>query len=194
MEKESEVTVILGRRGTGKTHKTKELLNEWRKNFVVWDFVGEYDEGTIISDVKVFYDQVKFSVEHEESIKIILRIIADRDLFENICRVVEDIGKSLGDVLYIVEEVDSVSSPNYCPASMESIIRYGRHSHVSFIGTSRRPADIPRILTSQGDYLYLFSIREPIDLKYLKMYASIDPEDVKNLSKKKHEFIKIDLD
>lgn len=194
MEKESKVTVILGRRGTGKTYKAKELLNEWRRNFVVWDFIGEYDNGTVISDINVFYDQVKFNVEHEERIAIVLRIIADQDLFQDICMVVEDLGKSLGDLLFVIEEVDSVSSPNYCPTSLESIIRYGRHSHISLITTSRRPADIPRILTSQGDYLYLFSIIEPVDLKYLKMYASIDPEEIKKLSKEKHECLKIDLD
>lgn len=188
---ESKITIILGRRKAGKTWKAKEILADWQEDYIVWDFLGEYSRGTIIDDIIVFYAWLEDMLSSGKKIQISLRLI--RKYFDQICTIVKDLGIDLGQFLFIIEEVDAISKANYCPEPLDWLIQYGRHYGVSLLTTSRRPARIPRILTSQGDILYLFQIKEPIDLKYLEEYASINLEQVQNLSREKHECLKIDL-
>lgn len=193
MEEESKIIIILGRRKAGKTYKAKEILNTWRWDYIVWDFLGdkEYTQGTIINNINTFYNWIEDILKAGKKIKIRLRL--NRKYFDQICTIVKDLGIDLGQFLFLIEEVDAVTKANYCPESLDWLIQYGRHYGVSLITTSRRPARIPRLLTSQGDILYLFQIKEPIDIKYLEEYASINPEEVQNLSREKHQCLKIDL-
>lgn len=181
--RKSFIYLIFGKRGSGKTVLAKSLLNTWGLNhdFVVWDYLGEYKHAVIIEDIDVFGDYIKDRVRHpEKKTQVILRL-PEPD-FDEVCRIVRIKAK----LLLLIEEVDGVSSPTQIMENFKRLIRYGRHADVSMIATSRRPASVPRLLTSQADRMFLFRFREPRDVQYLREYSNINPEHLKNLEQYKY--------
>src|SRR5260370_24281597 len=54
-----------------------------------------------------------------------------------------------GRMIYAIDEVDRMTTSNFAPPGLDYLINQGRHVRVSLVVTSRRPAQIPRELTSQ---------------------------------------------
>lgn len=82
-----------------------------------------------------------------------------------------------GSLIYAIDEVDRFTNANYAPPGLDYLINQGRHVQVSLVCTSRRPAQIPRELTSQAHLFFVFKNTEPGDLAYLQPYlgkAAID--------------------
>jgi len=75
-----------------------------------------------------------------------------------------------GSMIYAIDEVDRFTNANYAPAGLDYLINQGRHVQVSLVCTSRRPAQIPRELTSQAHLFFVFKNTEPGDLRYLEPY------------------------
>ena len=181
---ESKITIILGKRGSGKTTLTKSLIEGYNKNIIIWDFIGEY-KGAVIKTFDSFCWYISQRIIDEKRINIILRLPIED--FDAVCGVIYIIGK----MLFVIEEIDSVSSAFYVPKGLGYLIRYGRHREVSMIATSRRPADVPRLLTSQANTLYCFRFIEPRDLDYLKQYANINIAELQGLND--YKYIKKEL-
>jgi len=181
MEKKTEITLLFGRSLAGKTVNVKKVLSRYKGSFVVWDYLYEYKTGMIIEDFNVFIKYVKNKIQFGEEIKAIVRLPSE--YFNKVCYVV----KETKNLLFIIEEIDLISSANFCPKYLEHLIRAGRHWNIQMIVTAKRPANVPRILTFQAKTLIVFKIREPGDLKYLQKYGSIDPEELRNLGE--HESI-----
>jgi hypothetical protein len=76
-----------------------------------------------------------------------------------------------GRMIYAIDEVDRVTNSNFAPPGLDYLINQGRHVQVSLAVTSRRPAQIPRELTSQAHLFYIFRNTEPRDLAYLEQYV-----------------------
>lgn len=88
----------------------------------------------------------------------------------------------------VVEEVDLYCSPVWEPPGFSDCIRRGRHKGVSIITTSRRPAEVSRLLTSQADEFYIFRFSEPRDLQYFSQTFGPDIiDEIRNLQE--HEYI-----
>lgn len=79
-----------------------------------------------------------------------------------------------GRLIYAIDEVDRFSSAGFAPPGLEYLINQGRHVQVSLLGSSRRPAQVPRELTSQAHCFYIFRMTEPRDLSYLEEYIGGD--------------------
>lgn len=79
-----------------------------------------------------------------------------------------------GKMIFAIDEVDRVSSAGYAPPGLDYLINQGRHVQVSLMGSSRRPAQVPRELTSQCHRFVIFKMTEPADLDYLQDYIGRD--------------------
>jgi hypothetical protein len=77
---------------------------------------------------------------------------------------------AMGHMIYAIDEVDRVTSAGFAPPALDYLINQGRHVQVSMEVTSRRPAQIPRELTSQAHRFVVFRMTEPADLDYLQDY------------------------
>ena len=73
-------------------------------------------------------------------------------------------------MIYAIDEVDRFTSANFAPPGLDYLINQGRHVQVSLVCTSRRPAQVPRELTSQAHLFYVFKNTEPGDCDYLEKY------------------------
>jgi len=185
-------TCIFGRTGTGKSTLIKgdsklgisSLLNSYQ-NYVIWDYQGEYltGFGDVYTDFNTFVDGIKLCLKDKKPIKKV--IFLPESFFDKVCKVMHHVK----DCVFVVEEVDAVTSPSYAPPNFDNLNRSGRHWDLSLICLSQRPRKVYRNLTSQANKIIVFSIIEPGDLAYLKDYAGISPEEVKVLSKENHEMI-----
>ena len=170
--------VIFGKTGCGKSYLINHKLLKERitRHLVIWDYIGEYDvHGIIIDNYENFVRYAMECTEENKTMKVVLRL--DVEFFPSVCEVVN----SIGNILFIVEEIDTVTSANYLPKELGNILRFGRHYNVHLIVTSKRPAEVPRLLTSQSSEIYAFQTNEKIDLKYIEDYARISKEEIQNL-------------
>jgi hypothetical protein len=83
-----------------------------------------------------------------------------------------------GRLIYAIDEVDRFTGAGWMPAGLDYLVNQGRHVQVSMICTSRRPAQVPRELTSQSHLFYVFRMTEPADLDYLREYIGKTGADV----------------
>jgi len=175
---QNNITLIFGRKGSGKTTIAKELIKyEKHKHIIIWDFLGEYENGLIITEEKEFMKYIK-TIKAGEQLEAIIRF--DKDVytkFDNLCKKVWKIKNTL----LVIEEADSICSSSYIGNGLASLIRYGRHRNIDIIGITRRPSDINRLLTSQADTVCCYKFIEPRDVKYLTDYMQIEPEKIMEL-------------
>ena len=82
-----------------------------------------------------------------------------------------------GSMIFAIDEVDRFTTASYAPPGLDYLINQGRHVQVSLVCTSRRPAQIPRELTSQAHQFFVFKNTEPGDLAYLQPYLGKEATD-----------------
>lgn len=167
--KHNEITVIFGKKGSGKSNLAKFLLYEGArgKSLFIWDFLGEYGSYGIVFDNTLSI--LQYLKTRKPPYKIILQSKRIDD-FDNFCKVIYNIGN----IYLLVEETDSVCNANKIYDSFAYIIRYGRHYNLDILAITRRPFDIARLLTANADKIYCFQYNEPRDLQYLRAFMPID--------------------
>lgn len=76
--------------------------------------------------------------------------------------------RKMRNAVVVVDELDQYCTPYDIDENLQWIIKYGRHRNISFIGASRRPAEIHRDITANINKLHCFRITEPLDVAYLR--------------------------
>ena len=180
--KESQIILILGRRGEGKTFFLVELLKSSNRLIYI-DPIGEQINsqlGVIISGIKKLISYL----EKNDKFRVIYQIGSKKDEFSYIARIC--VAKKNLDLA--VDEID-MFVPTYCNCEhILNLIKRGRHYGVSIYGTSRRPPEVSRLLSSQAHRMVCFGMNEPSDINYLRQFIGADnAEKVKRL--RRYEYI-----
>lgn len=180
---ERKVTLIIGKRGSGKSYLARHLLQSEPRS-VVFDTMGEYTEGVMFGpenfpDLLLFWKHV-----YRKPYRIIYRPI---DPEAEIGRIAENVF-TVGNVTLLVEEVDCFVSPYKIDPGMAHIIQRGRHNNISLIGVTQRPFGIHRLLSSQAKKIMVFNTNEPRDREYLRMLLGQEIEG-KLDQLKQYEFV-----
>lgn len=168
----SEIILVFGRRGSGKTVFCKQNLIPDMKRVIIFDPHKEYvKEGMQIVDYNLFSNVVlkmRFNpylkicyYPEEEDIKFI---------FSTVCKMIYE----LGDINFIIEEVGRFVTALSFPISFDKLIRGSRHRNVNIIGITQRATDVPRIVRSQATKIISFQQIEPKDIKYLSEFLDND--------------------
>lgn len=178
MFKSNTISTILALKGSGKSVLTEYLWLQNRKSCIIFDINGTYG---------AFKNRVFINGNHAlgafRAIKQVLNRYADckvdiviTDALE-IDPLLSLIWSEFSHLCIVIDEVDMYYSA-FIPreTALFSFINRGRHKCFDLICNARRPAKIPRDLTSQSDYIYLgFVGREPLDLKYFReVFGSLD--------------------
>lgn len=151
-------------------HLSKEC-----KRLLIYDTMGEYDQGLIFENVK---DLIDFWGAHiHDDFRLIYQPLQPREEFENICKLVY----ACGDMVFVAEEIDSFCTPTEIRPDFANIIQRGRHKNITFYGVSQRPYGINRIISAQSKEIYTFQQSEPRDIEYLTTYIGQDVEKVREL-------------
>lgn len=173
-KKTRSVSAILAMQGSGKTALMQYLLMCNPKSSIIFDPTGslepfknrvfiDYETMSVAKAInkigrKNLYNQkIDIVIQRCDDIESVLKLIYNN--LENICIVIDEI-----DLCY------TANLPNH--TYLYKICNFGRHKRLDLIGVARRPANMPRALTSQSNYLYLGnSNQEPLDMKYIKSFV-----------------------
>jgi hypothetical protein len=171
---ENQIIVITGQRGCGKTTYIKESIRQHNR-VLIFDLLGEFNPNAYtLADVLSLLDKNKnanfftlgyFNPKNSE------------EDFAVVCKAVN----RLHDVMFVVDELDFFCSATFCPKEFSEIIKRGRHQSLGVIVATRRPHEVPRLVTSQVTELITFRHVEPRDLDYLKDVANVPEEAIQKL-------------
>ncbi len=159
----AKIEVILGKRGSGKSTLSKELMRRaggrvvflspvenLKADFTAWEY----------AEIKIFMEKMKGG-----QILVVRR--ADIKAAEIVALTALSMPKQKFNFTLVVDEMDKYNKST----EMLDIIHYGRHFNINLICNSRRYTDLPRLLTSQADNMYIFRTQEPRDIQYIKDYC-----------------------
>lgn len=174
---ESKVTLILGKRGSGKSFFLKKILSAERR-FLVYDTLGEYSDGVVFTE---FEDLGRFWKDHIfGQFRLVYQPLRPQEEFEKVCNLVY----ICGGMVFAAEEIDTFCRPNEISLEFANVIQRGRHKAIDFYGISQRPYGINRIISSQAKRIITFQQSEPRDLDYLSMYIGKElSEKVRDLDR-----------
>lgn len=162
------VTVVFGKRGTGKTTFIKSEVAALSR-VLIFDPMAEYsDVAQSFSDLDSFLERVE-RVERG-LFRLALQPADVESAFPFVCRS----AWSVGDVSLVIDETSLVASATSYPPELGKLIRQGRHRGVHLIAASQRASEVPRALTSNAGRVVTFAQTEPIDQQYLSRYVSAE--------------------
>jgi len=182
MPVEKKIILIFGKRGSGKSYLAKKLI-ENENRLVIFDTLSEYNSGVVFDDYKAFAEFWLRIYQHP--FRLIYRPLNPDAEIDNVAELVF----SLGQVCFIVEEIDCYCSAYQISDHFAHIVQRGRHRDITLIGITQRPYGIHRLLTSQAKEIYVFNTNEPRDQEYLRTLLGQGIED-KLDQLKQYEFVK----
>lgn len=181
---EKKITLIFGKRGSGKSYLAEKLIREERR-LVVFDVMGEYKNGVVFGTENHEQLCTFWRYIYHGSFRIIYRPIKPDDEIGRICELVYE----LGNLTFLVEEIDCYCSAFKISDEFAAIVQRGRHKNIALIGITQRPYGIHRLLTSQAKEIYVFNTNEPRDREYLRTLLGQEIEP-KLDALKQFEFVK----
>jgi len=173
MKRKNEITLILGKKGHGKTSLTVSLTDPLTR-VIFFDYNHEYQRGLIVTNPAQLIEQVRLN--RRGFFRIIYRPAFATDI-ERHFHYFSEICFALDSFTVVCEEVDLVSRAGSMPTGLKKLINYGRHRAINIIALSRRACMVPRDLTANADLIVSFNQQEPRDLKYIADYAGESAAD-----------------
>jgi len=170
---EKKITLIFGKRGTGKSYLAAKLIAEERR-LLIYDTLSEYDAGVIFDTEQAEQFKEFWRHVYRRNFRLVYRPLNPQAEIDEIAELVF----ALGDMTFLVEEVDCYCTSYQISDAFAHIIQRGRHKNISLIGVTQRPFGISRLLTSQAKEIYVFGTNEPRDRDYLKLLLgeAIEPK------------------
>ena len=164
---QKKITNIFGKTGSGKSVRAYNLIKP-AKRLLIYDTVGEYSDGVIITDLAALSEF--WSKVYRGNFRIIYQPVdPDRD-FDSVCREVA----ICEDLTFLIEEMDRYSKPLTLSPQFKEVIQRGRHLKIELIGVTQRPHGIDKLLTSQAKQMFIFNTTEPRDIAYFKDVAGYE--------------------
>lgn len=159
----AKLLIVIGRKGSGKTHLVKTELIYQFDPVIVFDTLEEYGDFSGLAVADNIPDLLDL-IEIGENI----RIPADTIEFEDVCYILLTAKKPytlLVDEFHILYE-NHMSFKKDFP-SFRTLILTANHNNVNTILTTQRPIHLPKEAMSQADVLYCFHVWHPDDIKFL---------------------------
>lgn len=180
------VTVILGKKGQGKSRLAKQQARAALaagRPVVVWDPQAEYttfspNATDPVSGLRRFASAdptgrgdvvgcYLATCVHERRMISAAIECAPSWQFAALARFLLRCSREAGQVLVIVDEVDQLCSPAFIPVELKALVGQGRLRGIDQTYLSRRPAHVHRDLTAAADVEVYFRQREQRDLDWL---------------------------
>jgi len=181
MNYEALVKLVFGMRGCGKSEKVRKMIKDIRRQLVIDTLRKDYQDGVMfdnLTDLKRFWLSV-----YSGDFRIIFRPpggdadkrIADVAEICKLCMV-------CGNMTLVVEEMNILFDRKKPPTEFNELIFGGRDPGIELISVAQRPVGFGRDITSQAKEVYVFTSREPDDVKYFKHNLGSDAaKDIWNL-------------
>ena len=192
-ELQNVILGIIGRKGTGKSTLTREILQRGNREFI-FDAAGDHlwvpDQFT---ELDLAYQYI---MDHGlRSDSFIGSYIPQNDEDEkSLISDANEIASAVweaGNQTIVFEELPMYSAANWAPVKITKLLRLGRHHAVNIVYTGQRAAELPRRATGATDVFVLFQTSEPADLERIEERAGYETAElVRSLGE--HEFVVFD--
>lgn len=193
MLNETDITMIFGMRGSGKSTLTRRLSSVYPRR-IVFDRLHEWNEGIIF---KSFLDFGRLWAENYDKESFTLVFQADieagneqqSDVFNQILRVIyktckmQNAYSPIFNTCLIFEEIHFYGGAQFIEPWLWECVLTGRHAGLAIIGNSQRPASVHKSLVSQSANLFVGQLYEPRDMQYLSEAMGQDAFKAKTLPK-----------
>jgi hypothetical protein len=171
---ENFVSVVTGQRGCGKSTYIRKKIQGFSR-VLIYDLLGEFEP--TVFDLNSFFAEVKKKNREQFFYISYFNPKSNEEDFYFVCKTIN----KMHNVIFVLDELDYFCSATYCPPNFAEIIKRGRHQELGVLAATRRPHEIPRLVTSQVTEFVTFRHVEPRDLAYLKDICGFDEDQVKAL-------------
>lgn len=167
---------ILGRTGSGKTVLSKTLQSCYPRVLII-DKVHDYAPD---GETHFFSDFAKFSefllrYQHTGRLRVVYQLdIHERD-YMGVAEEIFALAYDWGNCLVNVDECQYFDHSHY----LKQLILVGRRRNIATICSTQRPANLSKDIISQASDLFVGTLFETNDHKYLK--DCLNPEDLEKL-------------
>ena len=163
MNTEKKVILIIGKRGSGKSYLAQKMIADHRR-LLVYDIMSEYTGGIVFGTETHSEFCTFWLMSYKRNFRLIYRPIQPKKEIEDLASCVF----ALGNMTFVVEEIDSICTAYDLPETFSRLIARGRHRNITLIGVTPAPFGIHRDLTRQAKEIYVFNTKEPRDRDYLR--------------------------
>ena len=171
---DNAIITVVGKKGSGKTFLTREILKDWNRVLVV-DPMGEYRRNFETPQGLASSCRSIVSAFDKREFRISAQGLDPGDSMRLL-----SLAWEIRDFVLVVEEAGLLCSPFEFPEAISQVVLRGRHRGISQIYTAQRASTIHRNITSQSDLIVTFRQHEPRDISYLKNFIP-DAETLKDL-------------
>ena len=183
---------VFGKRGSGKTTRARELIRGARR-VVVWDPVACCGVlgFPVVTQPGQLRDVLAAAGKHGP-VAVVYQprggdIISHWEHVGVMCVAAQNL-------ILMADEVDMICGPGTSKnaaspywkqhqrtPALETIVQFGRHSHIAFIAIARAPQDVWRRLTGQSLRILCFRMNETLELEALRSRLGSQTETLPNL-------------
>lgn len=168
---EKKVKLILGKRGSGKSHLVHQLIADIPR-LLIFDPQAEYTEGIVFEPEDYRKMLLCMGLWGDHRFRFIYRPINPPAEVGRIAKLAFAVGR----LTLVTEEIEVYATATSIDPNLLNLIARGRHRDIELIATSQRPHHISKLVTSQAKEIYIFSTNEPRDVDYLKELIGSDIE------------------
>ncbi|MFQ5638672.1 MAG: hypothetical protein ACE5IR_11835 [bacterium] len=194
------IFLILGKNQSGKSTFLREKVVQCLSRTVIIDTVDEYSPYDFGHSQAGIDDLLGFGTVVVDTFADFKRAYLENwryKQFRIICKFKEDDAELILPVVHragytslVIEEIDLLGTNNLSKKSaLFKLFTKNQHCKVNIFGTTQRPAEISKTLTSQSHILISFRQDEKVDLDYFKTHMD-NPEELKTLGLGEYRIIK----
>jgi hypothetical protein len=168
------IRVCLGIRGYGKTTAARALSRD-APRLLAFDPFGEHD-ALRMTMIEAAHYLAQLDRDRQLNAFRVGVYPYDGDEPRALAVLAWEVALRCGGLTLVLEEADQIAPVTGMSPDVARTISQGRHLNIEIIGTTRRPAEVTRLLTANADEYFVFRIQEPTDLTYLR--SVLGPEAV----------------
>jgi len=154
----SDRLLLAGQTGKGKTTLMQFIVDALQPvRTIVFDPKGMQQLGVIPCRTP---DQLEHRIRRGDPLLHYIPASFERDQLEEACRIVWN---TPGPYIWVVDDVNELTGPNYCPAGLRLGVTQGREPRKMIIALTQRLAECHPVFRSQSEHLIIFT-PAPVEL------------------------------
>jgi hypothetical protein len=181
MSRTNDITIIVGKKGCGKSSRAREIALERRRRIYI-DPMHEHTDGVIVRDFASLAAYLRKAAHDRYS--VVFRSMDENEMLAALAIATRGSPENppLPGVTYIVDETDRLASARSIPEPLHRLANYGRHFGASAIFIARRAKALPADIRASADRYIIGQTHEPGDVDYMREYIGDEKaEAVKNI-------------
>lgn len=185
----AEIHAVMGSSGGGKTTQAKgRIFKKKRRRTIVWspkeaiDRYADWWPGTVVCTTSAQVLEVVKASGARGEFHVVFRPSLNRTQDEAQFNVVCRIALAAGNLLFVVDELHTVTKPSHSVDGWAKLVMMGRGFGIEIWGMSQRPASMDKDFLGNASTVHTRRLSYPEDAKTVARSLGVKPADVSALS------------